>query len=137
MQEQKELPLYQFSGRGQNDVTIGPKDRVFSRKNGQIKLFTSSHELGFGITFHKVQGQTLSKVILCLEKPQRKDGKLSTASLYVGMTMVRKNSDMRIFPLSNGTSLNHLLNLKIDTKLPQWRNRYNSFGQWVHSSTLQ
>ena len=63
---------------------------------------------------------TLSKVILYLEKPRGRDGRITTASLYVGLTRVRRNEGMRVLSLSPGSSLDHLLELRRDVTLQHW-----------------
>ena len=120
-------PIVPVSGRGKTAVPVAAN---LGRDVRDLRATTSNHELGFAITFHKVQGQTLDKVILCLEKPLQGQGQLSTASLYVGLTRVRRNADMRIFPLRAGASLDHLLQLKKDRALTAWRQRYDALGKW-------
>ena len=42
--------------------------QLVSRHRGSVNVYNHSVDLGFSITFHKVQGQTLQKVILDLNK---------------------------------------------------------------------
>ena len=54
-------------------------------------------DLGFATTFHKVQGQTLERVIMFLhERKTRQLAKLQWESLYVAMTRVKSGDNMRV-----------------------------------------
>ena len=61
----------------------------------------------------------MSKVILCVNKASHELGHLTTQALYVGLMRVRRNDDMRIFPLAAGQSLDHLLRLKVNPQIGQ------------------
>ena len=50
--------------------------------------------LGFCYTFHKCQGKTLQKVVLCLDQP--KSRRLLFEQVLVGMTRVKRATDLRI-----------------------------------------
>ena len=108
--------------QGRNVIELGPHRRhtssgctVYSVQCCTVRcVHTGRHELGFGSILHKVQGQIVSRVILNLEKPRSRDGRIPTALLYVGLTRVRRYEDMRVFSLSPGSSLDHLLELHRD-----------------------
>ena len=54
-------------------------------------------DLGFCITFHKVQGQTLNEVVLVLHRRRsRQLLKLCFEMLYVAVTRVRRTRDIRV-----------------------------------------
>ena len=58
-------------------------------------------DLGYAITFHKVQGQTLDKVVLVLNLPKGSPGLgISLEQLYVGLSRVRSFRDVRILRAS-------------------------------------
>ena len=81
-------------------------------------------ELAFAITFHKVQGQTLSKVILDLNQRPKTLGNVDFHALYVGLTRVKHANDIRILPpLNDASSFQHLLKLKPSENLKQWLER--------------
>jgi len=134
-------PVLPLPGRGRNTVLLGPKildDSRGTRKRRALSASTSGFDLGFSATFHKIQGKTVEKIILCLNKEPRDLGRLTTQALYVGITRVRRNRDMRIFPLPSGQNLDHLLRLKVDPKIKEWRSHYNANGCWQpagHDST--
>ena len=86
---------------------------------GQVKITDHRVELGFAITFHKVQGKTVSKVILDINDKSFIP-KLTLAGLYVGLTRVKKGADIRILPVKRGGNLDYLKALKGDRKLATW-----------------
>ena len=130
-------PVVPVPGRGKNTFALGPKVFEHWHKRKKVRALsavTSGFDLGFSVTYHKVQGKTVSKVILCVNKASRELGHLTTQALYVGLTRVRRNDDMRIFPLAAGQTLDHLLRLKVDPRIGQWRRHYDSSGLWRSSS---
>jgi hypothetical protein len=85
------------------------------------------YELGFAVTYHKVQGQTLSKIILDLSLHPALA--LELPSLYVGLSRVRHLADLRILPWrSVTTSRAHLLKFQHDDKLVRWWEKYCNGG---------
>lgn len=89
------------------------------------------YELGFAITFHKIQGQTCDKIIVDLKKrpfqPQ-----VSFATFYVAISRVQRSLDLRLLPLHQGEkNLNHLLSLKSPKELNRWLAGFNpTNGLW-------
>ena len=65
----------------------------------------------------QVQGQTLPAVILDLNGGRQ--GALSVASLYVGISRVRKGDDIRILPIEDATR-RYLERMEFDARLQQW-----------------
>lgn len=100
----------------------------------QFDFRSSGCEIGFASTFHKIQGATLDKVVLCLNA--RRSKKLMTVNLqalYVGLTRVRSGDGLRIWPSARG-DLDYLLKLKRPSELSEWENGYNEYGRWAWSS---
>merc|ERR1711965_31796 len=63
----------------------------------QISYNAFPFDLGFAITYHKVQGQTMGKVILFLHKRTTKQlAPLQWESLYVAYTRVKRGDDIRV-----------------------------------------
>jgi hypothetical protein len=82
------------------------------------------YELGFAITFHKIQGQTCDKLIVDLnERPFQPQ--VSFATFYVAISRVRRSSDLRLLPLHGNRNLNHLLALRAPKQLHKWLAAYN------------
>ena len=107
----------------------GPVIGKGRRRQRPLKVHETNFELGFAITFHKVQGQTTDRIILALEKPARGMGLLTAHSLYVGLTRVRANEHMRILPLTPGCNLRHLLELEIESGLRKFLDNYDENGK--------
>nr|CAH0105805.1 unnamed protein product [Daphnia galeata] len=101
-------------------------------KLNKIKLQTTSHgiDLGFSVTFHKIQGQTCSKLIVDLNHrpfmPQ-----VTFSGLYVAVSRVRRGEDLRIMPIQpSSINLKFLNTLQPSKKLITWMNGYNVHGDW-------
>ena len=114
-----------------------------------------SFDLGFCITYHKVQGQTLDEVVLVLHRRKAKQLlNLCFEMLYVGLTRVRRTADIRVLYFEeDGTAgqprkkrkrsrrkwqiipdinpgLEHLLKLKRPIHFDAWLSGYNKSGRW-------
>ncbi len=92
-------------------------------------------EIGFSITFHKVQGLTLKRVILCLNPEVYSLSNVTFRGLYVGLSRVRDGSHVKIFPpLMPGTiskTFKHLLDLRASENLINGLRAYDANGMWV------
>jgi len=71
--------------------------------------------LGFAMTVHKAQGQTLPAVILCLSQRLNHIQQMTLNALYVAMSRVKHASDIRLLPHGNGSSA---MNYEYITHLP-------------------
>ena len=76
-------------------------------------------DLRFGITYHKIQGKTVDKLVLSLAHTKFKPH-LSFCGLFVGQTRLR---------LPPGGNLNHLRRLKPPPTLAKW---YKGFKKLPH-----
>jgi hypothetical protein len=82
-----------------------------------------SYQIAFGVTFHKIQGQTVPRIILDLNKrPGRTLGSLDFHGLYVGLTRVEYCEHIRILPCHDDDNFKHLLTLKPNSNLKAWLN---------------
>ena len=106
------------------------------------KLVRKTHpvSLGFSITFHKVQGQTLDRVVLALHK--RSPNQLLSLKfemLYVALTRVRQGDHIRVLYFvskpkyseirPHGGSLDFLKNLSRPKEFNEWMSSYDE-GRW-------
>lgn len=71
-------------------------------------------ELAFAVTYHKVQGQTLDRIVLDL------NGKVSVPELYVAISRVRKSDDIRILPLWDAQTKQKLSELEFSEDAVKW-----------------
>jgi hypothetical protein len=89
--------------------------------NGVIIRYKSyMHELGFALTFHKIQGQTVNRIILDLNNRPNQLGKLNFFGFYVGISRVKFGKNLRILPRQPYASFSHLKRLKPDPNLKEW-----------------
>lgn len=96
-------------------------------------------ELGFAITYHKVQGQTLEKVIVDVSKRPFLPH-VDYHGFYVAISRVRHGSDLRIIPPAchgDDGDLDHLLQLKPWPELTAWLSAFDTEGNWApaHANT--
>ena len=77
-------------------------------------------ELAFAITYHKLQGQTLQKVILDINMRPNSLKRLDFYSFYVGMTRVEYADNIRILPCQDDNRFSHLKKLKTSVNLKKW-----------------
>jgi len=80
-------------------VPLAPWKREFDSKiAGEPDLFTSQFpcDMGFAVTFHKVQGATLDKVVLTINSSSVGNLAVTLEQLYVGLSRVKRLSDVRI-----------------------------------------
>jgi hypothetical protein len=94
---------------------------LFGRRKQFVRYKYHAYQLGFSCTFHKVQGKTLARVILDLNKRPNGSPKVQVTSqgIYVGLTRVVSAKDIRIFPLTH-LSANYLKQLRVNPNLPKW-----------------
>ena len=76
-------------------------------------------ELAFVITFWKIQGRTIPKIILALNKRPFKPH-MTYTMLLVALARVCKGDDIRILPLLEENGLDYLMKLKYDEDLEIW-----------------
>ena len=108
------------------DVEIGPVGRLRASK---VKTKRHRVELGFVVTFQKMQGLTVSKLILDLnERPFQP--RITLQGLYVGETRVKKGVDIRILPLQANKTLDYLKDLQRNRHLAAWLEGFGADGKW-------
>ena len=88
-------------------------------------------DLLFAVTYHKLQGITLDKLILTINKHPNPFLRLVLSSLYVGMSRVHKLSEVRVLPY-NDEDVDHLVKMKFDDLLPAWIRNYTNEGRWKY-----
>jgi len=96
-------------------------------KTGKLKKWNFSYhtfwiELAFAVTYYKVQGQTINRIILDLNHAGSVQKKMDLASFYVGLSRVRHAEHIRILPLRPDT-ITHLRSLHFKDCLIEWCKR--------------
>ena len=89
-------------------------------------------DLLFAVTYHKLQGVTLDKLILSINKHPNPRLRLVLSSLYVGLSRVHSLSEIRVLPYSS-EDVDYLITLKLDDLLKDWVNNYTSKGRWKYN----
>jgi DNA polymerase III delta prime subunit len=103
------------------------KNKIEFGNNGtEIRYKTYMHELGFALTFHKIQGQTVDRIILDLNNRPKQLGKLNFFGFYVGISRVRLGKHLRILPPQPHASFSHLRSLNPDACLQEWLKRVDT-----------
>jgi hypothetical protein len=93
-------------------------------------------DLRFAITYHKVQGLTMDKVILFLhERKTRQLAPLQWESLYVAYTRVKYGDNIRVCYFgsddsSDRSGLKHLRKLRRPELYDVWQSAYDKHGRW-------
>jgi len=112
-QEQTMIP-------GKIVIPIKPQLETLKIDGGlSIKYHSFGYEFTFSMTYHKIQGQTVDKIILDLNSSPSKFFDLP--SVYIGMSSVRNSSKLSILPLR---SIEHLYALHYDETFVKWWNLY-------------
>ena len=90
-------------------------------------------EAAFAFTHNKLQGATLSRLILSLADLNAcKLGAMSLEKLYVALTRVRFGKHMAIYPCAQ-SDLVHLLASKHPVALKLWHAHYDGHGRWMRA----
>ena len=117
------VPRIRVSGKEAIPIKLCPDDnelpKVFSQAKSRTVSFMWHYvALGFCYTFHKCQGKTLDKVIVCLDTPR-----ITFEQVLVALTRVRNGGDLRILkPLCFSTEecWKKLSSLKPNSSFDKW-----------------
>ena len=107
---------------------------IETRRNEKIRVTNfRKHpvDLLFAVTYHKVQGVTLDKLILSINKHPNYLLRLALSSLYVGISRVKKLDNIRVLPYSD-EDVDYLVSLQFDDLLKAWIQNYTNHGRWKH-----
>ena len=111
-----------------NDII---KIRGRDKKIRKISYRRHSFDLMFAVTYHKLQGVTLDKLILSINKHPNWRLRLLMSSLYVGVSRVHKLEELRVLPF-NDDDVEYLTGLSRDPLLHDWINNYSKEGKWQY-----
>ena len=114
-------------------VPMAAKQSESEKGNATLKRLRHKVELGFCVTFHKIQGQTVERIILALH-PRNSCQLLSMSfeMLYVAMTRVRRAENIRILRCPKA-GLKHLCKLRRPACFDAWLAAYDEDGMWSGS----
>ena len=105
--------------------TIKPRSGLNQRtrkamKKNPLKFHDHGVDLAFAMTYHKVQGRTLTRIILELSGLSK--SKEAVASLYVALSRVRKLRHIRLLPFNYRGEHEKLVSMKFKKDLVTWWN---------------
>ena len=125
-------PRYVLVGVDDQIIPIGYSNGRLKTRFGKTSKWINYRlhaiDLLFAVTYHKLQGVTLNKLILSINKHPNHRLRLIMSSLYVGVTRVHKLDELRVLPY-NTEDVEYLMGLKWDTLLHDWLNNYTSDGK--------
>ena len=99
------------------------RPQSLTRSDGKrVTYHDYGYSLAFSVTFHKMQGKTVSKLILDLNHNSQVP--LPLQSLYVGISRVRHAKDLRVIPALSPSGWSHLQRLHQNDAYLQWFNSY-------------
>ena len=100
-------------------------------KGKAVKYRSHKVDLAFVMTYYKIQGKTLPKIILQLnERVGNGLTKLNFQMLTVALSRVECFNNMRIMPLYQASDLSYLTKLTHDINLKVWLNGFDDSGKW-------
>ena len=106
-----------------------PRKNKSQRKQGRPLVFRKHPvDLLFAVTYHKLQGLTLDKLILTINKHPNPFLRLVLSSLYVGISRVHNLSEVRVLPYTD-EDVDYLVRMKFDDLLPAWIKNYTNEGR--------
>ena len=82
----------------------------------------------FAVTYHKLQGLTLSALVLSLNTHPNPKLRITIPSLYVGLNRVHNLKEIRVLPFWED-DVKYLASLRSDSLLNIWFNNYTE-GTW-------
>ena len=112
------IPLLAKTALNGDEIVTNFNHCSSARDKNAIKFIRHGFDLGFSVTFYKVQGKTINRVILDLaQRPG--SHQISHPALYVGMSRVRRSLDLRLLPL-DPNSKQRLRDLRPNRDLQEW-----------------
>lgn len=120
-------------------ITAVPGDAVAvtlpDGRTGTVVPHEHALDLAFAVTFHKLQGRTIDRLIVNLNQPPQAPF-LSFESVYVALTRVRRGDHLRLVPPPPGKSFEHLLQLRARETTTHWLDGFDQEGVWRRQRAL-
>ena len=120
-------------------IPLARKNHVIKLNSQKIQAKFHALELGFAVTYYKLQGKTIPRLII---NPYKRGCKpeIDLMSLLVGLSRVRNSSNVRFLPIqsnSDACPFQHLTRLKTNDDFRIWRSGFRENGQWNQAMSLQ
>jgi hypothetical protein len=104
-------------------------------RTGTVAPQEHALDLAFAVTFHKLQGRTIDRLIVNLNQPPQPPF-LSFESVYVALTRVRRGDHVRLVRPPPGKDLGHLLQLRARQTTTHWLAGFDAAGTWHRQRAL-
>ena len=124
------IPQYVIVEINGNDIALGFYTQTLeldigSKRKKDYSMKRFYYDLGFSTTYHRIQGQTVEKLIILLNHhPNMTKGNVTFKSFYVGFTRVKYGNNLRTFKLSEDDK-KKLYSLKTDPQYEMWFTNYD------------
>ena len=102
---------------------------------GSIKYRAHSYELGFSLTYEKVQSKSFKRLVLDLQSWPKMT--LTAEKMLVGFSRVEKLDHLRILPFGPGQTEQHLYGLKPSELMIHWFLGFGPDGIWSAQRSAQ
>ena len=101
-----------------------------------ISFLGHSLEPRYAVTYHKMQGQTVTRLIIDINKWPH--GKLTHSQILVGLTRVRDMAHCRTMPLLPGQNRKHLYKMRANPEMLAFLCGFDTKnGKWSHERAQQ
>ena len=96
----------------------------------KLKVLYPGYDLAFASTVHKVQGDTINKIIVDLNKNPSSGAMLDLPCLYVLLSRVKRACDLRVVPWIPSLGKDHLLRLQPNITYTRFMKSFDVSGRF-------
>ena len=96
----------------------------------KLKVLYPGYDLAFASTVHKVQGDTIDKIIVDLNKNPSSGAMLDLPCLYVLLSRVKRARDLRVVPWIPSLGKDHLLRLQPNITYTRFMKPFDANGKF-------
>lgn len=115
---------------GQGFIYYIKRIKKYNDSKAKLDSLTFAVYIGYAMTFEKIQGATLDRVILVISDLGKLIvGELKLQKLFVAFSRVRQLAHLAIFPAA-ARDLAYLTKMKYDEDLRLWAKNYDEDGFW-------
>ena len=125
-------PIFTVMVRGNKDMKH-EKTHEWKVDSGNSITFSqidSGYSLDFASTIHKIQGETLDKIVVDLNYNPKVPRVLSLPALYVVLSRIRMASDLRLLPFIPDLGKDHLYKLSHNPIYSMFMNSFDKNGKF-------
>ena len=120
-------------------IPLARKNHVVKLSSQKIEAKFHALELGFVVTFYKLQGKTIPRLVI---NPYKRGctPEIDLMSLLVKLSRVRNSSNVRYLPVQSNSTASpflHLTRLKSNNDFKIWWTGFNENGYWNQALSPQ